>query len=501
VGKMTTTTKSLGYALRSLYPGAFASYQGVVFRVTGPELGALRGLSADMNLTFKVRHKLLAEDSGRALIRKATQKLVSQVAEESGRRIDVSELNITIPKKIDLRFDESLDMVFCRDAACGTLDKLTYHKYPPRDRMPVCRKCKNAPVQQAPVWIPQRRRTAGIGHAILGDPRSSSVIRDMGVHQIFCYYSRPGDRCLNPQSPDKKCVHDFVAKLGSLRMEDPQRPIDSLRKYNPHCPKDLQVPPIKLERLHRTTAFWYKMDFPRESMTVPLQTSAVETYQLTDDPEVEEINAVLHEVKPLIFNSELVDLENSKFSRLRVLEVTYGFRVGNRFTGVSQHYLNGQENNVPGRLTETQGFVVTLRPQIYDAVEKIREEQYRSESLEYVVEVALHSLKHALLVLTPIYTGFEPDKFYGSYDAFGAGDGAKAYVYDTDEGGSGGFATLMRDKNSFISMLKQIRKRLSCPTRDCLAACKQCLFIKNCGNVNRKLNRHLLNQLGILQLE
>jgi hypothetical protein len=499
---MTTTTKALGYALRSLYPAAFASYQGIVFKVTGPEIGTLRGYKPDMNLTIKVRQKL-AEESGKALVSKATQKLVSQVADDTDRRIAINELGVTIPNKIELRFDESLDMVFCSDPSCGTLDRLSYHKYPPRDRMPNCRTCKSAPVQQAPVWIPQRITTRGIavGHAMLGGTQSSSFIRNMGTRQIFCYYSMPGDGCLNPLSTDKKCVHDFVAKLGSLRMQDPQRPIDSLRRYNPHCPKGLPVQPKELERLHRTTTYWYKMDYPRESMTVPLQVSAVESYSIPGDTEIEEINSVLHEVKPLIFNGKLVDLEHSQFSRLRVLEVTYGYRVGNRFTGVSEYYLDGQDNNVPGRLTETQGFVMTLRPELYDAVEKIREEQYREQSLDSVVEVALHSLKHALLVLVPLYTGFEPDKFYGSFDALGSNAGARVSVYDTDEGGSGGFASLMRDRTGFLRMLREIRKRLACPTRDCLTACKQCLFIKNCGNVNRKLNRHLLTELGIFQLE
>jgi ATP-dependent helicase YprA (DUF1998 family) len=236
-------------------------------------------------------------------------------------------------------------------------------------------------------------------------------------------------------------------------------------------------------------------------MTVPLQVSAVESYEIPNDPEIEEINSVLEDVKPVAFNSKVVDLENSKFSRLRVLEMTYGFRVGNRYTGVSQYYLDGQENNVPGRLTETQGFVMTLRPEVYDEVERAGQEKYPGQSLDHLVEVALHSLKHSLLVLAPLYTGFEPDKFYGSYDPLGNTEGAKVYVYDTDEGGSGGFASMIRDKNLFLKMLREVRKLLTCPTRDCLEACKQCLFIKNCGNVNRKLNRHLLNQLGILQLE
>jgi hypothetical protein len=139
-------------------------------------------------------------------------------------------------------------------------------------------------------------------------------------------------------------------------MEDPQRPVDSLRRHNPHCPKGLSVPPIKLERLYRTGSHWYKMDFPRESMSVPLQVSAVEIYNLDDDSEIDEVNECLSDIKPLLFNSEIVDIKNSRFSRMRVLETTYGFRIGNKFTVFSSYYINPPENNVIGRLTETQVF-------------------------------------------------------------------------------------------------------------------------------------------------
>jgi hypothetical protein len=487
---MTITTKSLSYALRSLYPGAFASHQGVVFRVIGPEQTTLKGVSPDITQTLLVMQKL-SDASGKLLLLKAVSKMQRQINEESGRTVpNLERITVMIPKKIDLRFDESLDMVYCSDPNCGTLDKLSYMKTPPKDRMPTCRKCYTARVQQAPVWIPQRLPRA-TSHALLGD-LGGGIIRNMGTRQIFCYYSSMGDNCANPTSVDKKCVHDFIPKLGSLRMEDPQRPVDSLRRCNPHCPKGLEVPPRRLERLYRTGSHWYKMDFPRESMSVPLQVSAVEDYSLQNDSEVDEVNDVLADLKPVLFNSEIVDMERSRFSRQRVLEITYGFRIGNKFTGVSSYYLGGQENNVIGRLTDTQGFVLVLKPQFHDAIEKLKKESNDTQSAEYLKEVAVHSLKHALLVLAPMYTGFEPEKFHGSYDVLRPDEGAKVYVYDTDEGGNGGFAALMHDKDNLIKMFKNIRQRLECRSRECQNACKQCLFIKNCGNVNRKLSRQLL---------
>jgi len=485
---MTTTTKSLAYALRSLYPGAFASYRGVVFRVTSPQHTTLRGVTPDMPITVSVMRRL-TEPSGAKLLSKAISKLQNQIIEESGRTIsNLNNVTVTVPEKIDLRFDDPLDMVYCSDPKCGTLDKLSYFRYPPKDRMPYCRRCHKTPVQQAPVWIPHRR--SGVrSHALLGDP-GIGIIRNMGIHQIFCYYSRPGNKCTHPQSADGQCTHDFILKLGSLKMENPQRPIDSLRRHNPHCPKGLKVPPVKLERIWRTGNYWYKMDFPRESITVPLQVSAVERYSLADDTEISEVNEVLDDMKPLLFNPEIIDLENSRFSRVRVLELTYGFRIGNKFSGISSYYLDGQENNVLGRLTDTQGFVLVLKSKFHEIIDELSKKKDRKE-------VALHSLTHALLVLAPMYTGFEPDKFHGSYDVLGPEEGGRVYVYDTDEGGNGGFAALMHNRDNLIRMFKSIQQRLECPTRECLNACKQCLFIKNCGNVNRKLNRHLLLAMKI----
>lgn len=492
----TTTSKSLGYALRSLYPGSFASYQGVVFRVTGPEQGSLRGISIDFKASMDILNELAKDDLGKQLLQKTKTKIELKLAEETGRSISLQNLNIAVPKKIDLRFDDTLDMVYCKNPDCGTLDKLSYHKYPPKDQIPFCRFCKKSHVTQAPVWIPRPLNPQG-SHALLGDATDQGVIRNMGLGQIFCYYSKPRDICSHPESHDGKCVHDFVQKLGSLKMTDPQRPIDSLRKHNPHCPYGLSVPPIKLDRLYRTRSYWYKMDFPRESMTVPLQVSAVETFGITNDQEIIEVNEVLNDIKRTVFNHKLVDIERSEFTRMRVLEATYGFRIGNRYSGVSTYYLDGIENYVVGRLIKTQGFVLTIKPEFFRAVEELNEQEHSIATTDELTEIALHSIKHALLVLVPRYTGFEPEKFYGSYDILPDKKGARIYVYDTDDGSNGGFAALIRDGRSFHRMLEEISMRLGCPTRECKEACKLCLFIKNCGNVNKKLNRHLVEKLRI----
>jgi hypothetical protein len=138
-----------------------------------------------------------------------------------------------------------------------------------------------------------------------------------------------------------------------------------------------------------------------------------------------------------------------------------------------------------------------LKPDFSSEVKAISEGASFNAEPGELAEIALHSLKHAFLVLAPMYSGFEPEKFHGSYDQSQDGKSSRVFVYDTDEGGNGGFAALMHNRQTFVKMLREIRNRLDCPTRECSEACKLCLFIKNCGNVNRKLNRHLLKRLQI----
>jgi hypothetical protein len=236
-------------------------------------------------------------------------------------------------------------------------------------------------------------------------------------------------------------------------------------------------------------------------MTAPLSVSAIQPFKhpkLTG--EVESINQILSEVKALIFNPDIIDLDGTRFSWLRVLEFTYGFRIGGRKNGVSTLYVDGSSNSVLGRLIETQGFVLALKPTFIERLQRIKEQKHWTQTVDELVEIALHSLEHALQVLAPQFTGFEPQLFWGGYDYLGAGNESFVYVYDSEEGGSGGYASLMQESRRFVEMIRQVSRRLSCPVRECQYACKHCLYIENCGMVNRKLNRQLLLDLQVFSV-
>jgi hypothetical protein len=324
---------------------------------------------------------------------------------------------------------------------------------------------------------------------MVGAQAQSQAIHEMKKPDLFC----PN------QSSKGKCkvigVCPDPAPNASLVVTDPQRPIDSLMIVKNDCPKGVIVEPKRLPRPWRTNEFYFKADFPREQLTTPLSISGVEPFTLIDDKEIVDINEVLSEVLPLKFNTNVVDLKETRFSRLNVLEAVYGFKVGDSKRGLSTYYIGGREQDLIGRLIETQGFVLSFNPNIYTELEKISE-KYKSKVGD-MIDITLHTLKHALLVLMPQYTGLEPNKFFGSYEYNLENKTAKVYVYDTDEGGSGGYASLMSEGSRFINIINEIKTRLLCLQRECQYACKLCMHIENCGKLNKKLNRNILNDLNV----
>lgn len=505
-----TTTKALSYVLANMYPGAFASYRGHVFRVTGPSGGPLAGMSPDMEKTQQVLEGLVDEE-GKALLAKLNQKLNERLAELQMGGIQLPTINVLVPEKVDLRLeDDALDFLFCTNSECGKINTVNWlRRHVGKDKLLKCTFC-GSPMEQAPVWIPVRRYSQPSPRGLPGGGGGEDLVRNMGFAQMMCpmLKYKPGgvDQCKHPESEDGRCPLRFKDKIGSMRITDPNRPIDSLRRFKPDCPRDLEVEGVEFERLYGGSNYWYKMDFPRESITSSLKVSAVQDI----DPEaasgsnrdlIEEVNEVLDDVKRAKFNSDLVDLEGTRFAEMRVLEVVYGFSVGSRRSGFYRFYVGVASNQVPGRLTRTQGFVVSLGGGFFDKLERLQEEhpdKWGAENLGTLGHVALHSLKHALLVLAPMNTGFEPDKFYGSYDLDVEERTAKVYVYDAEEGGNGGFASIIREPRRFQEMLDRVVGRLDCRQRECPHACKQCLFVKNCGEINRHLNRHLLKDLELL---
>ena len=48
---------------------------------------------------------------------------------------------------------------------------------------------------------------------------------------------------------------------------------------------------------------------------------------------------------------------------------------------------------------------------------------------------------------------------------------ARVYVYDTEDGGSGGFSTIMGNKEILVKVLDDVRlRKINCPVRECSKA-------------------------------
>ena len=494
-----TTTRPLGIVLRTLYPGAFASHQGVTFRVVSPGSEIISGVSPDNGKTEKIEDDLLEHPN---LAKKVYKIIRKQIEQDTGILLPEHKrrpIRVVVPGKIDLRIDETLENVYCTNYKCGTLWKLGWLNRNQKSRgLPKCALC-GFRVQQAPIFVPVIE-DSGIAVGGAGMPLGSTI-QNLPYRMLFCHYKTPKDRCKAPTSVDRQCVprEQFKEMLGSLVMRNPQRPIDSLRLCNPDCPKGLQVPDIQITRPQRVGNTWFRTDFPREALNVPLHASAVETFE-GEEPDVDEVNEVVSTLLGRFFDKEVVDYQNTKFMSMKILETVYGYRTGSQNTGSTTSYIGIDRKTVLGRITNTKGFQITIKPEIYERISAIKEKKKLHYEDEEILEVILHSLKHSLLVEMPVFTGLDEHKFHGTFEINEKKHewAARVYVYDTEDGGSGGFSTIMGNKEILVKVLDDVRlRKINCPVRECSKACKHCIYIKNCGFVNRKLNRKLLIESGI----
>lgn len=503
---MTFGSRPLGMVIRTLYPLAYATWQDTVFHVSG--LGPLPGISQDAAKS-RVIDKEMAKNP--QLLKKAYEKIKSELREMSDKVIDeweedddgepITQLNVVVPQKVDLRLDSSLDVVYCD--GCHVLSRLSKIGRNTKSGLPMHKNCKyGGRFRQAPVFVPRPSTSESVG--LTGEP-GAAKIRSISPRQVVCRYLESGGHCGHPDSNDKRCDPRPEQQLSYLEI-NPQRPLSGLRIINNRCPKGLtNIPPQKVNAPRVGPGSFYSKRFPSPGITSPLfVTIADEDPKKTD--EIDYVNSYIQETKKTLFNPKFVNIEKTQFSKINVLEFVYGLRVGGaRFGSYTEHWMNGGENNnVLGRMLKTQGFVITIKPEIYEKMNEIVQSdsmlQEKENPSRYTLDIVVHTLKHALLVLVPQYTGYEDQKFMGAYEILDDENGAKIYLYDNENGGHGGFATLIKDGDRFSQMINRIvGERLKCPVRECKHACGNCLFIRRCGKINRELNRNYLTRSEIFQ--
>jgi hypothetical protein len=404
-------------------------------------------------------------------------------------------LKVIVPKKVELRLDASLDVVYC--SGCGHLNYLSKIPRAGKGGLPIHSNCPEGDgyrYMQAPVFIKKKSDDDSVGVTGAADEfKIQSIISD----QVNCKYLRLNGKCVHPNG-DGTCVPNLEGRRSYLKI-NPRRPLSGLQIVNEHCPKGLTGIPVQPLRTPTPgKGFQYLKQFPTSDLTSPLRTSVAK-----EDPketeETRKINDWIREIKKLWFNSKYVDYDSTRFSKIDVLDVVFGIRIG----GFYDHWIRSGGSRILGRYMRTQGFVVTIKPNIYDKIRELMPQYARSLTTQpdpekYLLDVMVHTMKHALLVLVPSFTGFEDQRFMGSYEILDEHNGAKIYLFDNEDGGNGGFATLMRQGEQFTKMIRKVSTLIKCPVRRCEYGCGNCIYLRRCGKGNREINRQLLEESEIL---
>lgn len=499
------TTKGLGAAIKMLYPYAYATYRNTVFHVVG--IQELPGIVPDNSASMEIMKKFFMEPE---LKRKAYEKLRYEMV-TAGRqppepyREGKTELNVIVPHTIELRLDDSLDVVYC--SKCKQLNRLSKLPRSPKGGMPVHRNCPKGfgVYKQAPIFVPQPPDNSTLN---LTGRQDHVKMAKISIKQLTCMYLDKNQACNHPNG-DGQCVPDFDGQAAYLEINR-DRPIAGLRIVNNNCPKHLHnIPKQKLWPPKLGGGNYYRKAFPAPNITTPLYTTVAKASEF-HNAEIDEVNSKILDSKRTLFNSKYVDLVETKFSRINVLELNYGARIGGYGNGgyVISWVMGGKKNNVIGRMLDTQGFVIRLKPELYSRIDELFEKpeyqsikskfDLKSEQRKYMLDIIAHTLKHAMLILVPQMTGFEDQMFMGAYEILENEQGAMVYLYDNENGGHGGFSTFIREEGKFKHMIETLVSRtLQCPIRKCTHACKYCLFLRRCGRTNNDLNRKLLLDSGI----
>tara|TARA_Y100001936_G_scaffold126155_1_gene123531 strand:+ start:11648 stop:13171 length:1524 start_codon:yes stop_codon:yes gene_type:complete len=495
--------KPLSQTIRNYYPKAFVMHQDVTFRVDGPTQTGLPGITPDDDETSKIDRELmknpeLAEKVWERVLYELetrgfdTTDLRNQIDDDEEEDEDyVNVLKIIVPELITLRLDKGLNVGRC--PKCGNLqwiNKISRNS----QNLPVHNNCpsnsRDPKYRQAPVFVPYPEKTEDKWKA----DRNTLKIQTIIPKDVNCYYLKPGNGCNHPQSTTKKCDPSF-SKQHSYMQQGPNYPLSGIKIVNNHCPLGLKnIPSRGLTPVRAGTGLRYQKQFPANGITQRLYTSiAWETNKQSE--EIDEINSAIQEIKKTWFNQELVNFEETKFARLRVIDVIYGIRIGGYYDSWAG------DKKLLGRMLKTQGFVITLNEKIWDVAENLKEKWKSQEEdpVKEIVTILAHTLKHAILNNVPTFTGIDETKFGGSYEVLPDKKGVKIYYFDNEEGGHGGFATLTGDVKRFSDMMSAVYNQTECPVRNCNRGCKHCLFIRNCGLGNQKIHRKLLLAANILQ--
>lgn len=241
--------------------------------------------------------------------------------------------------------------------------------------------------------------------------------------------------------------------------------------------KRIRAPPVRLRLFQRRAMLGTGLDrtytptTPTEAITKPIAVS-IHHYEPENVQELKFIPEVLPNCVESIHY----------LSKFEAFQFTLGLAMGFpsaplrfRATILSRDKeITGRENLVIlSRRLETSGLLI-----------KVKETE-----MEFPEQVVLHhTVSHAFLRPLPITVGLDSTEFFESIDV----DSHEVVLYDNSPGGIGGVAGVIDEGELRIEYQERVIPMAIDCALQCRSACKACLFIENCGRLNRQLNRRYL---------
>lgn len=273
-----------------------------------------------------------------------------------------------------------------------------------------------------------------------------------------------------------------------LRPEDPIRPLATLRFTCPYNDNTCKYYLADGWCNHRKYIIFPKMrgggrripSSPSEGLTKP--------FTITIFDKIGE-----HEYEDIGDDIGFTNLGKAYYGRFKVWHLTLFYMVGSPYLprGLRRAVVIVDDNNnliVTGRRMEVEGILLELD---FNKVKEVAEE---NNTTFYTVA---HSVSHALMKAVVRVSGLSYHEF-GEAVYVDENEGkAEVLIYDDSPGGVGGVKAF---KSAGLDACFRIQEAVvGCP-RACMLACRACLFLENCGELNYNLSwraaQHYLAELS-----
>jgi len=279
-------------------------------------------------------------------------------------------------------------------------------------------------------------------------------------------------------------IIDIWCPLGKgfkgLRPEDPIRPLASLRFACPYNDNTCKYYRADGWCEHRNKSPKYvifrEMQGGGRRIPSPLSEGLTKPFAITIFDKVKE-----YEYKDISNDIGFTALGKAYYGRFKVWHLTLFYMVGSTYLprGLRRAVVIVDDNNnliVTGRSMDVEGILFELD------FNKVKEAAKENNTTSYTVA---HSVSHALMKAVVRVSGLSYHEFGEAVYADEDEGKAEVLIYDDSPGGIGGVKAF---KSAGLDACFRIQEAVvGCP-RACMLACRACLFLENCGELNYNLS-------------